>query len=476
MKVLFLAAELAPYAKVGGLADVAAELPAALVRQGVDVRVCLPLHASIDRKPLNLTPVANVQVNRAGGPIDASVWYSNSGGVDVYWIDGEPIRTMKAIYSQATEEAEKYTFWALAALEALPALGWVPDLIHANDWQAAPAAIGLNRRRADRGERLPKRSLFTLHNLPFMGAGAEAALAAYGLTPSRDARLPAWARGQPLPMAVSEADWLSTVSPTYAQEIQGQAFGHGLDAILRARHERLAGILNGIDPERWNPAADGHLDAPYDSGTLARRPENRAALLADLEWPARARGPLLGMVGRLDRQKGVDLALEALDGPDQMPWRFVLLGSGDPGLEAAVRRFAETHPDRFRAVFRFDDRLARRIYAGADMILVPSRYEPCGLAQLIGMRYGAVPVVRDVGGLHDSVEAYAGAASGTGFRFEAFAPQALAATLREAFAVWQDGPAWADLQTRAMKADHSWPKQAAAYRQLYETILKEPSA
>lgn len=476
MKVLFLAAELAPYAKVGGLADVAAELPASLVRQGVDIRVCLPLHASVDRTQLNLSPLAQVQVTRAGAPIEAVVWHSKASGVDVYWIDGEPIRSMDGIYSHAAQEAEKYVFWALAALESLPALGWTPDLIHANDWQAAAAVLRLHRQRTEGGARRPKRSLFTLHNLPFMGAGSETALAAYGLSPSQDLRLPDWARNQPLPMAVSEADWLSTVSPTYAQEIQDGGAGHGLEGILTARRDRLAGILNGIDLERWNPAADADLAVPFDSGSVARRLENRSALLAELGWPTDSGGPLLGMVGRLDRQKGVDLVFEALDQLGQLPWQFVLLGSGDPVLEAVARRYAEDHPDRVMAVLRFDGRLARRIYAGVDMILVPSRYEPCGLAQLIGMRYGAVPVVRDVGGLHDSVEAFDGEAGGTGFRFDTLAPEALAGTLRDAIAVWHDKPAWAGLQSRAMLADHSWPGQAEVYKSLYESILKEPPA
>ncbi len=245
MKVLFLTAELAPLAKVGGLADVSAELPAALRRRGVDVRVCVPLHASLDASALELKYLGEVRVGCPEPEARAQISSSTSDGVPIYWIDGEPVRRVAGIYGPPGMEGPKYTFSALAGLHLDEVTGWVPDILHANDWHAAPAVLGLARRRAPGDAWFGVRSLLTVHNLAYMGAGAEQALTACGFVPSQAPGLPEWARHLPLPMGLASADWISTVSPTYAGEIQGKALGNGLEGLLAARRARLWGILNG---------------------------------------------------------------------------------------------------------------------------------------------------------------------------------------------------------------------------------------
>ncbi len=471
MRILFLAAEAAPLVKVGGLADVAGELPGALRRLGLDVQLALPFYPLIDRRSMNAQKVTTIQVEHRRGPQQAEVWRTELGGVPILLIDGDPVRRSQPVYAGMPLDAEKFAFFAVAALMAVEALGWKPDVVHANDWHAAPAAVWLARRRQQSSFWDNVVSLLTVHNLPYTGAGGEGALADYGFRPSEDPRLPLWARSQPLPMGLSAADWLSTVSPTYAQEIQTAEFGCGLEGLLQARADRLVGILNGIDPEGWNPATDPALPAHFNAAELAPRAQVRAALLQELGLPPDAAVPLLGMVTRLDFQKGVDIALEALDEIADVPWRFILLGTGDPGLEDKARRFARSHTGRAHAVLRFDTALARRIYGGSDLILVPSRYEPCGLAQMIGMRYGSVPLVRATGGLRDTVQPYVPGKGGTGFHFEQPDPKAMAVSLRHALKVFADKRSWRPLQRRAMRRDFSWNRSAAEYRSLYERAL-----
>ncbi len=464
MDILFLAAEMAPLAKVGGLADVAGELTPALRRLGLEVRVATPFHPFLRSRALAAQEVARVPVGPHGQ--EAVLYQTEIRGVPVYLIDGDPIRATEGVYAHPTQDGHKYAFFCLAVLEGLRALGWRPRLVHANEWQTTPALLWLAARRGGDAFWSDAATLLTIHNLPYMGAGAEEALTAYGLGLPDPSSLPEWARALPLPQGLLAADWLSTVSPTYAQEIQRPEFGCGLEGVLAARADRLVGILNGIDPEVWDPAADPALPAHFSARDVAPRAAVKRRLQESLGLPDRERTPLLGMVTRLDYQKGVDLALEALERLGDHDWQFVLLGTGDPGLEDLARRFAAARPGRAHAVLRFDGDLARQIYGGSDMILVPSRYEPCGLAQMIAMRYGAVPVVRSTGGLKDTVRDY-DAGKGTGFLFGPADPGALAAVLRGAFRVFADKRRWRPLQRRAMRQDFSWDRSAKAYHDLY---------
>ncbi len=471
MKVLFLASEATPFVKVGGLGDVAGELPPALHDLGVDIRLALPLHTQIDRSSLDLEPVAVFDVPRATQAQQAQVFLSKKYPVPVYFVDSEPIRRAAKVYEDPSGDAEKFTLYSLAILAACRSLGWQPDIVHANDWHTAPAVqwLGLNR-PSDRFW-TNTATLLVVHNLPYMGAGAEAALKAYGLPPAADERLPDWARRLPLPGGLAAADWLGTVSPTYAAEIQTAEFGCGLEGFLRARSDRIVGILNGLDIHTWDPGSDRALAARFTVETLRGRRQGKAALAADVGLEVEERIPLLAMITRLDNQKGVDLALEALQGVLDKDWQFVLLGTGDPGLETQARDFAKARRDRVAFIDRFDPVLARRVYGGADMILLPSRYEPCGLAQMIGMRYGCVPVVRATGGLRDTVVDYTTEPDGVGFVFEAARPEALTETILRAFETFKDRRRWAGLQRRGMKRDFSWARSARRYLELYQQTV-----
>lgn len=472
MKVLFLASEAAPLVQVGGLADVAGVLPKALRAAGIDVRLALPFHAVMARGSLAPHRVGEVVVQHISGPQEAEIFTAELSGLPVTLVDGEPVRAVPTVYGAALESGRKYAFFSLAAMEACRALGWRPDVLHANDWHSASAVVWLKRYRHLDAFWQGVPSLLTIHNLAYMGAGAEDAMLEYHLPPSEDPLLPAWARGLPLPMGLAAADWLSTVSPSYAEEILTPQYGFGLEGFLGLRAERLAGILNGLDEEAWDPSTDAALPARYSSDTLDLRAENKRRLQVEVGLPANPTWPLLAMISRLDQQKGVDLALETLESALDDPWQFVLLGTGDPEIEQRALRFAERHADRVKLVPRFDAPLARRLYAGSDMVLIPSRYEPCGLTQMIAMRYGSVPLARATGGLRDTVRERA-RGKGNGVVFARAHVDDLKQALRRAFALFSDADRWRTLQRQGMSQDFSWRRSVGQYRRLYQRLVRE---
>jgi len=469
INILFLASEAEPFVKVGGLADVASSLPLALRalpgEPRLDVRLALPLHRAIQADPANLIPGVEFSVSRGRINIPAQVLEDKLGGMTVYFIAGGPISEAASVYSSdPTFDREKYTFFSLAALEMTRALGWRPDILHANDWHTALALYALRTRRSDPFF-APIRSVLTLHNLPYMGGNGSEQLAAYGLNPVEDEALPPWAHTQPLPLGLWAADALVAVSPTYAQEILTPEFGCGLQNFLRGRGDAFSGILNGLDTVSWDPAADPALAANFNALSLASRPANKAALQERLGLHNDPNIPLLAMVGRIDPQKGVDILLDAARQIVDLPWQMVILGKGDASLEDGARRLEADFPGRVRAVIDYNPPLGRLIYAGADIFLMPSRYEPCGLAQMIAMRYGCVPVVRATGGLKDTVEE-----GRTGFLFEEATSEALVEAFRRALATYPEQAEWQKLQRSGMEQDFSWTKSAQQYRTVYHSL------
>ncbi len=383
-------------------------------------------------------------------------------------IGGDPIARVPFVYSDAAADASKFVFFVLGALQACRATGWLPDVVHAHDWHTAPALAWM-RTVSDGWESTG--TLLTIHNLAYMGAGGGDALSEYGIPPADHPLLPDWARRLPLPLGMVHADGITAVSPGYAAEIQTPEFGCGLESFLASRSGVLRGILNGIDPDVWDPAHDLCLASTYDRRSIDSRPANKADLQRAVGLPVEARTPLLAMITRLEMQKGVDLAMEAMHLLADRPWQLVLLGTGDPVLEDRASGFAAREPQRVRFLPTFDAELARRIYAGTDVILVPSRHEPCGLVQMIGMRYGAVPVVRATGGLKDTVVAYEPEGKGTGFLFGPAEPQALAETVREALGVYQDARRLArPAASASWQQDFSWGRSARGYADLYGKI------
>jgi len=487
LRVLFLAAEADPLVKVGGLGDVAGSLPLALrsfsTNDGqalqVDARLAIPFHGGIRLEDYPVKQVCSFTVPHQSGPLLAEALLVEVNGLPVYLIRGPLIQPDFPIYtSDAYADGLKFTFFSLASLELTRQLHWAPDILHANDWHTAPAVYALSRIKRGVPFFRNTASLLGLHNLPYMGWGAGPALHEFGLPPASGSALPWWAQDMPLGMGLLTADRLVAVSPSYAREILTPEFGVGLEGFLLTRQASLSGILNGLDRSRWDPETDNSLEANYNAASLEARQANKSSLQRELGLPPGPRRPLLAMVTRLDYQKGVDLLPEALrllaatPIDAGQPWQVVILGTGDPAIESAVRRLEAEFPLRVRAAIGFDAALSRRIYASADMLLLPSRYEPCGMAQMIAMRYGCVPVACATGGLKDTIQDYSHSADSTGFLFNGATAEGLAEALLRALQTYANPLAWNGLQQRGMARDFSWLRSARQYLDLYQTLVK----
>lgn len=472
INILFLAAEAEPFVKVGGLGDVAGTLPRALraLSNGdikLDVRLVLPLHLAI--KQDQLRPVGIYSIPRGDSEVQVEVMEGSLEGMPVYFLNGDPIRAGGSVYSSNNKlDGEKYAFFSFAALELPRQINWQPDIIHANDWHTALAAYGNLVKRWDEKTRRVC-SIVEIHNLPFMGPDVSEILEAYGL-PHANTDLPSWARVMPMPLGLWASDAIVAVSPTYANEILHEEFGCGLQDFLRNRADTLSGILNGMDTVSFDPQTDPTLAVNFNAETLSLRPQNKAALQERVGLPVIPDVPVFGMVTRMDVQKGVDIALRGLKMLGKQSWQLVLLGAGDPKLEAMAKKLQEEMPDRVRVETRYDAKLARQIYGGADIFLMPSRYEPCGLSQMISMRYGCVPLVRAVGGLHDTVTD-----SETGFVFVESKVKAFNDAIRRALALYPYHSRWAALQKAGMALDFSWPHSARKYLELYKKLVESTS-
>jgi starch synthase len=485
LKILFMAAEADPFVKVGGLGDVAGSLPQALKNlwsdphspalpglAAPDVRLIIPMHQVIRYQNLPMRSVAELHMKHSSGMLPVQVYETDLDGLVVYLVSSDLITNDEQIYhSDAAQDALKYTLFSLASLELTRTINWAPDIVHANDWHTGIALYGLSLRKA--ADRFYKHTLGILgvHNMPYLGAGAGIALAPFGLTPAYGSALPWWAQDLPLPLGLLSADQVVAVSPAYAQEILTPEFSSGLHTFLQSRAQSITGILNGLDIKRWDPSNDSALIARYSVDELELRPANKTALQKELGLPHEPDTPLLVIITRLDPQKGVDLLPSALRQCSDLPWQAVILGTGDATLEAMMKALEATFPERVRTLIRFDAKLSRRLYAAADTILIPSRYEPCGLTQMIAMRYGCVPVANATGGLQDTIQDFADFGHSTGFLFRGATSENLAAALRRALNVYAEPNAWRGLQVRGMQKDFSWGNSARQYLDLYLSMV-----
>ncbi len=475
--MLFVVPECAPFAKTGGLGDVAGALPKALRRRGIDVRVVMPLYAGM--------PWHEFEV--LDGALPVPMWFGTAfsgirlgrlprSEVPIYFLEYHRYFDRPQLYGYATEayddNLERFAFLCRGALELTKALGWFPDVIHAHDWQTALVPAYVNT--VEWGKPLHGcGTIYTIHNLAYQGVWDGGALPVTGLGPEhyRSREFEHFGTMNLTKAALHHATLLSTVSPTYADEIQTPAYGYGLDGVLRERRADLTGILNGIDAEEWNPATDRHLAAVFTADHLPGKARCKAALQAEAGLPVRPEVPLFGLVGRLTEQKGIDVFVQALDRLLAWDLQVVLLGIGDPDLEALLHDAARAHPTRLVAWLVFNEARAHRIEAGADFFVMPSRFEPCGLNQLYSLRYGTLPIVRATGGLVDSVRPYDEATGdGTGFVFQDLTPASLGDTIGWALATWYQRPAHiACMRRRGMAEDFSWERAAAEYERLYRT-------
>lgn len=477
LKILFLAAEAEPFIKIGGLGDVAGSLPQALKELGgVDVRLAIPFHGAIQRHAISqpsytLSRTATFEIPYQDGSAHVEALATEINGMPVYLIAGDLISADAPVYTiDPGVDGYKFTFFSLAALEVTRRLDWAPDVVHANDWHTAPALYALWLRREQDDFFRNTASLMGVHNLPYLGIGASQALSAFGLPPATNSKLPEWAQHAPMPLGLLAADHIVAASPTYAQEILTAEFGSGLEDFLATRKASISGILNGLDTDKWNPATDEAIIAQYDADHLDRRIENKRALVIELGLNPDPTIPLLGMVTRMDPQKGIDLVPAALRLMKQQAWQAIILGSGIPQVEASMRKLEKEFPERVRVAIRFDAMLSRRIYAGADLFLIPSRYEPCGLTQMIAMRYGCIPLARATGGLKDTIQKFQPKGHGSGFLFKNPSPEDLARALRQALRTYAHPEVWQCIQLRGMSQDFSWERFARQYAQLYQEM------
>lgn len=482
MNVVYAASEFAPFAKTGGLADVAAALPRVLAGRGVSVTVMLPLYRSVGESGVRLEPLDPPEVEVPLGPHSIPVGLEGAdvaeGKARLVCLRYDPFFDRPGFYGQNgldyPDNALRFGLFARGVIAAAGALGLEPNIFHVNDWQTALACAHV--KTVDSQAAGGAKTLLTIHNIGYQGRFWKWDMPWTGLDWSLfdPGALEFYGKVNFLKGGIVFADAVNAVSPTYAREIQTTSeYGRGLEGVLRDRTADVCGILNGIDRSVWDPETDGHIPANYSARDLAGKAVCKRELQEELGLPVKPSAPLVGSIGRLTEQKGMSLLVDAADGlfarePD---CQIVVLGSGERSLEEALRVLEGRHPQGVRVRIGYDDGLAHRIEAGSDIFAMPSRYEPCGLNQMYSMTYGTIPVVRRTGGLADTVEDSPEPGAGTGFVFDEFEPAALRDALVRAIARFRDPAAWGGLLRRAMGRDWSWDRSAGEYVRLYEKML-----
>jgi starch synthase len=485
LRILFVSAEVSPFARTGGLGDVVGALPPILASHGLDVRVAMPLYQAVRDRSFSLTPVLqNLLVPLVSGDRTTHIWRSyldeRAGEVPVYFIEQDEYFARPGLYGDGVMDYEdnafRFIFFCAAALALVERLEWFPHVIHCHDWHTGLVPAYLRFLSWPTPRLATAATVFTIHNLAYQGVFPAPIFGATGL-PSRLFQ----PRGMEfhgnvnfMKAGLYYADHLTTVSPTYAEEICTPEFGHGLDGVLRERRNVLTGIVNGADYNAWNPTTDPLLAAAYTADDLRGKAACKLALLRMFGMVEELESPLLGMVTRLTEQKGVDLVLQVLERLFALDANLVILGSGDRQYEGFLAALARRYPDRLGVRLGFNDALAHQIQAGGDCLLMPSRFEPCGLTQMYAMRYGTIPIVRATGGLKDTVTPFDPLTrQGVGFVFTEATADALLETVRAALSVFADKSAWRQLQRNAMTSDFSWDHSAARYIKLYQQAVEE---
>jgi len=479
--VLFLASEVTPFAKTGGLADVAGSLPGALKRLGADVSVGLPLYRAVKGGPFDRQTVfKGLEVPLAGQTLLGTVQAAETEeGVPVYFFEREDLFDRPNLYRTGEgdyyDNLERFAFFSRAALLFAKASGMPFAVIHCHDWQTGLVPAYRNTLFRKDPFFAATATLFTIHNIGYQGIFPREKLSVCGLPPETFhlEGMEYWGSISLLKAGMVYSDAMTTVSPTYSVEIQTPEFGMGMEGILQKRSDVLHGILNGADYSVWNPETDRHIASPYDLEHVSEKKAGKAALLEEAGLdPALLERPVLGMISRLSHQKGCDLLIPILGELARMRVGLVVLGEGDGHYEIALREAAEKYAGGVSVNIGFDEPLAHRIMAGADIFLVPSRYEPCGLTQMYALKYGTVPVVRATGGLEDTIEEFdPPSGSGNGFKFGPYEPGAFLDAVRRATDLWSDRETWEALMRNGMRADFSWDRSAERYLDLYQSLV-----
>lgn len=482
MNICFASSECVPFVKTGGLADVSGALPKALTALGCKVKVFLPLYDSIptlDHDLIYASDIEGISVQVGMQQHTFNTWYGKlpNSEVEVYFIDCPHYFHRGKVYTADQDEDERFIFFQHAILRIMQRYHWSPDVLHCNDWQTSlmPPLLRLEYDWDDLFKHTA--TMLSIHNIAYQGRFSPISILKSSLPEDQFFPMgPFELHGafSFMKAGVVYADAVSTVSPTYANEIQTPAFGEGLDGVLRSRQRDLIGILNGIDTDDWNPSKDPHIAQKYSVKSIGRKEKNKKALLEEMGLPYREETPVIGIISRLTPQKGFELLQPILsDLLQEHDIQFVVLGSGEQRYEDFFNWAHATWPDKLGVYVGYNNGLAHRIEAGSDMFLMPSAFEPCGLNQMYSLNYGTVPIVHKIGGLADTVMDYhEHDGEGDGFSFYDFAPHVLRETILRAVSVYHDKDTWRTIMKRGMKKDFSWTQSAQKYLELYEHALR----
>ncbi|WP_281887071.1 glycogen synthase GlgA [Paenibacillus sp. YYML68] len=479
MKVLFAASEAVPFIKTGGLADVIGSLPKSLVKQGIDVRVMLPKYEDIPAaftERMELAATFTVQMGWRS--LYCGIFKLEHEGITFYFVDNEFYFRRRGCYGYG-DDAERFAFYCRAVLDAMPHIDFVPDLIHCHDWQAGMIPVLYRAHFSYQPEYAHIKTLITIHNLKYQGVFGKELFKDYfalGDEHLHGYALEIHGGASFLKGGLLYSDYITTVSPTYAEEIQTPYYGESMDGLLRSQGGRLAGIVNGIDYEEYDPMNDPHLEVRYRD-SLLKKQQNKTKLQEKLGLPVNKDVPLIALVTRLVDQKGLALIDRVIADLMELDAQWVIVGTGEHRYEELFRWAASAYPDKLSAQIKFDEGLARQVYASSDLFLMPSLFEPCGIGQLIAMRYRSVPIVRETGGLKDTVTPYSEeTGEGTGFTFANYNAHDMLYTINRAVTLYRDADAWSNLMSNMKKKDFSWRKSAQQYVELYENLVSSSVA
>ena len=473
MKVLYAASEALPFIASGGLADVAGSLPKALRRRLIGCRVVLPLYNSIKEKfGDSLTFLTSFSVPVAWRRQYCGVFEAKVNGVIYYLLDNQYYFKRDGLYGHY-DDAERFAFFSRAILEMIPNIGWKPDIIHCNDWQSALTSVYYSKFYANSPGYENIKTVFTIHNIQYQGVyGKEILEDVIGISYDNSSVLEYDGDVNFMKGAIECSNTVTTVSPTYAKEILDPWYSHGLDTILKERSWKLRGILNGIDTVGYDPETDENIFENYSANDFSKKKINKQKLQEMLGLPQKEDTPIIGIVSRLVAHKGLDLIKEILEELlNTTDVQFAVLGSGEWQYETFFKSVAEKYPDKVGLKLGFIPDVARKIYAGSDIFLMPSKSEPCGLSQMVALRYGTIPIVRETGGLKDSITD-SGDNEGNGFTFKSYNAHDMLHTIRRAIEGYHNKEGWNILVERAMKCDNRWEKSAGDYIKMYNEILK----
>ena len=476
MRVLFAASEAHPFIKTGGLGDVMGALPKSLAKLGVDVRVVIPKYKNIkDELKQKLQFVKWFTVSVGWRNQYCGIFQYQYKGVIYYFIDNEYYFNRDGLYGYF-DDGERFAFFNRAVLEFIKQIDWQPDLINCNDWQTGmvPVLLNLEYKKDEFYSKI--KTVFSIHNLLFKGSFSPKVLPelfGYDYMPLVNGSVELDGSVSFLKGGLNYCDQITTVSNTYAEEIKTPQYGEGLDGFLRSKSYYLMGIVNGIDYEEFNPQDDKLIFKNFNINSIDNKVQNKLSLQRELGLPQKKDTPMIGLISRLTHQKGCDLIVNMIDRLLQRDIQLVILGTGDYWYEETFKNLQYRYPDKVSANIKFDNTLAHKIYAATDMFLMPSLFEPCGLGQLIALRYGSIPIVRETGGLKDTISPYNQYNGvGNGFGFKNFNSNELMQIIEYALTIYNDKNAWNNIIRQAMNSDNSWEKSAMQYKWLYEGVVK----